>query len=219
MSDRERLMPWPRVAIGFAGTNRDDILPGAPGWSTWVHPCMGPRIEQMGYHADAVTAWFDMHREEIWRQPKPWRDEYPAWLAARQAPIVMQEAWEDIPASVAYPRAAIAAAFPGAPFHGTFDWMMALAIHWGATDILCHGAGYTSAHEFHFQRPAAWYWIGVARGRGIAVRPGVLMEAPNPRGEYGYDYPPWPRGMHPHGRTWTRMPCCRDFNRYRGGKR
>lgn len=92
-------------------------------------------------------------------------------------PIFMQEAYPDIPASVAWPRAEInawtTAMFgPEAEldyFTSTPGEMVVHAIFEGYGEIHLYGIDLLQDEEYAYQRPGCEYWVGVARGLGIKV--------------------------------------------------
>ena len=186
--------PTGRVLIPFLGATSQGPFPSgacdiwAPAFSWRLLGRRRPRL------------WVELHRREWWRPRKTWRPNYQGGLHTQRArPILMQQHWQDVPASVRYPYALIRAEFPGAPFHGTFDWLMALAILLTVTEIVIWGVDYDSTHEEIYQKVGAAYWVGLARGCGIRVclsRGSPLLRNPMPaRQTYGYDYPPWPKGL------------------------
>ena len=72
-------------------------------------------------------------------------------------------------------------------FQSSLDFMMALAIYEGATEIHLHGAELRARHEYMAQRESFKYWMGQARGRGIHV---TVPEASGLNGAhflYGYE--------------------------------
>ena len=166
-------------------------------WDIWA-----PVFTWMLLKRRRPRLWVELHRSIWWHQKKTWRQGYTQWLMRQKArPVLMQHRYAAVPRSVMYPKGAITAAFPGAPFHGTVDWLMALAIWLQVKEIAVWGVDYASSHEEVYQKVGAAYWVGVARGRGIQVRLSPqcpLLSNPMPDTQtYGYDYPPWPRGHHP----------------------
>ena len=55
-------------------------------------------------------------------------------------------------------------------FSNTIDYMIALAIYEGATEINIYGCSMETSEEYQYQRPGLHFWIGQAMGRGIKVR-------------------------------------------------
>lgn len=193
---RQRWLPTGRVIIPFLGSSGQSGWP-AGRWDIWA-PVFTWKI--LGRRRP--TLWVELHRRCWWHQPKAWRKGYRRWLQTYRArPILMQHRFSEVPASVRYPREIVQGLFSQEPFHGTFDWLMALAIYLEAKQVRVWGVDYNSAHEVVYQRGGAAFWVGLAIGAGIEV--GVsptseLLSNPMPSTQtYGYDYPPWPKGHHP----------------------
>ena len=55
-------------------------------------------------------------------------------------------------------------------FTNTIDYMLALAIYEGATEINIYGVAMNAPEEYQYQRPGIHFWVGQAMGRGIKVR-------------------------------------------------
>ena len=55
-------------------------------------------------------------------------------------------------------------------FTNTIDYMLALAIYEGATEINIYGVAMSTSVEYQYQRPGLHFWIGYAMGKGIKVR-------------------------------------------------
>lgn len=113
-------------------------------------------------------------------------------LAELPQPIYMQQRWDDIPASVEYPFAAVQESvfkgFPRGLWDTQKDWynsspayMIALALHEGATTIGLYGIDVLDDSEFTLERPCLEYLIGLAVGRGVEV---VIPEGPTALGKF-----------------------------------
>lgn len=185
-----------------------------PSWTIWAHAS----CQQL--HLPRVHRWFDIHALSVWRQGKVWYrpegDEPPTyvdWLASRLEPVVMQQHWPVVPASVPYPLRALVEAFGIVPaewvvdeatwwrlvrdrgeFSSTAAYMLALALYEGATEIALHGIDFigqdTRGIERTYQRPGMKYWVGVARGMGVpvTVAPGSWFQSQ----PFLYGYEPTP---------------------------
>lgn len=55
-------------------------------------------------------------------------------------------------------------------FSNTIDYMIALAIYEGATEINLYGVAVNTPDEYLYQRAGIHFWVGQAMGRGIKVR-------------------------------------------------
>lgn len=142
-----------------------------------VVPSFDPSAERWGLNrlmftryageCDVWDRWFDLHSaEHIQRE----RSDAWAWYARQsdQRPIYGWSLDPRIPGHAAYPRGPVQAFFDGdRDFAGSLSWMLALAIYerFDAIDLFW----FTMDVGHEWQIPSARYWIGQARGRGIAV--------------------------------------------------
>ncbi len=142
-----------------------------------VVPAFDPQAERWGMNRLMILRyggqfenwgrWFDLHTtpQIQARRPEAYR-----WYQAQTKPIYRWEIDPDVPASVAYPVAAVWEAFPESTmeFRCSLSWMLALAILEGFEEIdLFWHTLYDDEHRRSI--PSILYWIGMARGRGIAV--------------------------------------------------
>lgn len=121
------------------------------------------------------TRWFNLHSRH-WVQTQ-----YPsmlAWHRGQRRPLYTQRVWTGIPPSRAFPRKTLQRAFATARganryFTCTIAWCMALAIHERFERIKCWGVQFADrpgfAEFYASQRPCFFYWVQVARARGIEV--------------------------------------------------
>ncbi len=202
---RERILkpPYDTLHLLFTGSTAKPFMERLkehgpdPEESLWV---CSPWANQSDWLKP--EAWFDIHRAEIWSEQawkKPWHRDYQGWLRSQRTPIVMMEPSDEIKSAIRYPYDDVKRAFPDAPFAGTTDWMMALAILLGVEWIGMWGMDYCTPHELLYQRFGLTYWLGFARGRGIEVElPDDSSLLKNMLlGDYGPSYPPWPALHHP----------------------
>ena len=134
--------------------------------------------------------WHDLSWE-LWAQN--WDPKYPDWLKGNHVPIMMQDRYKDVPASIKYPFATMITEFPRGYMTNTMAYMIALALMEGVTHLGVFGCDYRSNSEYGPQRGGAEYWLGVAEGRGVQVLlpPGCdLLNKPSLL--YGYE-------SHPNG--------------------
>lgn len=54
-------------------------------------------------------------------------------------------------------------------FGSGIDYIIALAIYKGATEIHMYGVCMMDASEYSYQKPSVEFWIGIAKGRGINI--------------------------------------------------
>lgn len=122
------------------------------------------------------TRWFNLHSKKhiMGAYPSVW--DYFIHKAAGR-PVVLLKRQPDLPTSVAFPREAIQAEFatakgPNRYFTCTVCWLIALAIFekfdrielWGY-ELRDTKPGFAHAWE----RPCFFYWIQMARSRGVEV--------------------------------------------------
>jgi len=147
-----------KIAIVGGCPSTEYMAPYAdPDWEIWVHG------NQMDRHLNRrVTRIFEIHEDLSEHDP-----DYADWLVGLGIPMVV---------SSKFPmKADWISVFPDEcdvleELTSTPAYMMALAIHEGATDIALYGVDMAvDDHEYFKQRPAMYAWIGYAKGRGINV--------------------------------------------------
>ena len=119
------------------------------------------------------------------------------WLKDYKRPVVTSKAYDEWSTSEAYPIKEIAHYFGlplGVAMYSTVDYMIALAIYEGATQIDLYGVDMTSKEAPPEMLIGTAAWIGAAQARGVYVRsfvgsvyqcitnPGIALES----GLYGY---------------------------------
>lgn len=117
-------------------------------------------------------------------------------LKAATVPIYMQQHFDEIPYSVAYPLEEMTQEF-GVPrpdgsgvdayWTNSISFMIALAIHEGFEVIYIYGVDMAVGTEYVSQRPSCEYYIGIAKGRGIEVVIPVESDLLKTRFIYGYE--------------------------------
>ena len=160
-----------------------------PTWELWAHASCRHLCRR-----DPDLLW-DLHPPELWRNPKKktWDPDYPKFLAKNRTPIMMQEEYPDVPASMRYPLETIVTEFPKGYMANHLAYMVALALIEGVTHIGVFGCDYSTGSEYGAQRGCAEYWLGVAEGRGVQVMlPPLCDLLQKPSLLYGYE-------SHPNG--------------------
>ena len=160
-----------------------------PTWELWAHAScrhLCPRDPDL---------LFDLHPPELWRdsKKKTWDPHYLTWITANRVPIMMQQVYPDVPASLKYPFETMITEFPRGYMANHVTYMIALALMEGVTHIALFGCDYNTNSEYGPQRGSTEYWLGVAEGRGVqvALPPGCdLLDKPHLL--YGYE-------SHPNG--------------------
>jgi hypothetical protein len=141
--------------------------------------------------AGLATSVFELHKwagaeNALYREYNP--------VGQLQVPVFMQERYQDVPCSVAYPLAEMEALFGVSYWTNTVAYMLSLAISRKRyRRIHLFGIDYLDGRaEREFERPCTEYWIGQAMARGIAVtlpKSSAIFTATEQgeRFRYGYD--------------------------------
>lgn len=155
-----------------------------PTWEFWGH------ASSRGWYARPMDRYFDLHPRACWSRGGKKTAAYPKWLAKNTVPILMQDRYEDVPASVKYPKGRILLEFADARgyFSNHVAWMIALALTEGVSTIGLFGINYGTEGEYVRQRGSAEYWLGRAAGRGVRiVLPEQCSLLREPAILYGYE--------------------------------
>jgi hypothetical protein len=122
----------------------------------------------MAPQAKKLDVLFELHDYQWIRDEKTVR-KHIEWLRNNKTtPVFMQDHYDDIPASVKFPKDAIIEKY-GRYFTNTISWEIALAIDLGFKAIHIYGVNMANDEEFQSQRPSCEYFIGLAKGMGIEV--------------------------------------------------
>ena len=126
---------------------------------------------------------FQMHSPVIFRSEQNRNDaKHYEWLKEqRNIQIVMQDDYDDIPASVKFPLDEIVEkCLKGICLDGdgntigyftsSVSYALALAIHLGYTVIEMYGVEMETHTEYKHQRDGVTFWIGFANGKGITIK-------------------------------------------------
>lgn len=135
-----------------------------------------------------VDVLFEIHAPDVVKAEGHWED-----LKAYQGPILMQDAYPDIPNAMRYPLMEIGAKYrvPGTdvPYLTCSAAIMlayALELNPAPLEIALYGVDLLMDAEFRAQRPSVEFWLGIAYARGIKVtlqQESGLLKAPY---VYGY---------------------------------
>ena len=158
-----------------------------PTWELWAHASCRHLC------ARDPDLLFDLHPQELWRDAtkKTWDPKYFTWLQRNLVPIMMQDVYADVPASVRYPFETMITEFPRGYMTNHVAYMVALALMEGVTHLAIFCCDYTSGSEYGPQRGCAEYWLGLAEGRGVQVQIAPLCDLLNkPSLLYGYESHP-----------------------------
>ncbi len=130
-------------------------------WEIWVH---GNQMDRHLKHR--VTRIFEIHDDLSEHD-----DKYPAWLVDFGMPLVAGRAFPIKGDNVeTFPFKRAEKLLDGEHLTSTPAYMMAYALLKGATHISVYGVDMAvDDHEYFYQRPTMYAWIGYARGRGVKV--------------------------------------------------
>ena len=128
-----------------------------------------------------VDGVFQMHAEPVWKNPMNRNDpKYPQWMKQDHPyPIWMLDEYSEVPASESYPindisdNNALGKLYKDGKrrefYTSSVAYAIALAIQLDYKCIKMFGIEMESETEYRYQGEGVFYWLGVARGRGVDV--------------------------------------------------
>lgn len=132
------------------------------------------------------TRWFNMH--SLLHMLRTYPEGYD-WYKCQTKPVWLQQAQDDVPMSVAFPRAQIQSEFSTSYFTSSASWLVACAIWEGFEQIEFWGV--TPDREYAVQRPCLSFWSLKAKSMGIEVIGPDFGEPADPNNYlgpvYGYE--------------------------------
>lgn len=166
-----------------------------------------------------ADAWFQLHqRWDFTRKINP-NDPHGGhfeWLKKDHPfPIYMQEAYADIPSAVRYPLEEVCGMFDldrhTCWFRNSITYQVALAIYQGYERIEMYGWELSSNTERAYEKPAAVFWLGIAKGMGIDIYlpPGSLLMGWGKR-LYAFEDVPAINRMHCESNSWKAYGIVRE---------
>lgn len=173
--------------IALCGSHSSSLVDAPwddPSWEFWGH------ASSRAWYKRQMDRYFDLHVRACWTRGGKKGAEYPKWLAQNIVPVYMQKHYDDVPASVEYPKRRILLEFADARgyFTGQAAWMIALALTEGVSTIGLFGINYSTESEYVRQRGSAEYWLGRAAGMGVrTVLPEQCTLLREPALLYGYE--------------------------------
>lgn len=172
--------PVKRVAIVGCSDSKVTAPYDDPTWEIWA-------MNNAFAHTARQTAWFEIHpikyangkyfrrkllRPGVFQWVNEFRgqgmNDYMKSLAELNCKVYMQQHWDCIPNSVAYPLEEITKKF-GRYFTNSVSYMIALAILQGYKEIGCWGVDMATGSEYGPQRPSCEFFLGIAAGLGIKI--------------------------------------------------
>ena len=147
------------AVVGLAPSTYDDAPWMDDEWQKWGMPWDARGWPLMARH-------FEMHERRMMNADPFYTADYIERLGDCER-LYLQAPDERFPHAIAYPLDEVAQTIGGAYWSSSIGYMLALAIHEGATEIGIWGVD--AADEYQFQRQNIEYLIGLARGKGIKV--------------------------------------------------
>ena len=171
--------PLKVALVGTAPSSRMLAPFNDPSWTIWG--CSPGNQNTL----PRVDAWFELHKNLHWPENAHYGLPYIEWLKRLTIPVYMQDQGY-VPNAVIYPKDEMVNKFGKDYFTSSFSWMMALAIHMGASEIALFGIDMASRDEYIIQRPGFYFFRYVAQQQGIKVwapNESDIMQSP---GLYAY---------------------------------
>jgi hypothetical protein len=166
--------------LGTATSTRKDAPLGKPGVDIWA---LGACVDWIAGREFQVHEWFELHRWDA--IPKPAQE----LLGQVTGKLWLQEPVDGVRGDI-FPIDKLVDDF-GSDFTNSISYLIAHAIQRGYERIEIYGVDMAHDTEYNYQRPNCFYYIGLARGRGIEVYipDGSALAKASRGGLYGYDVP------------------------------
>lgn len=135
---------------------------------------------------------FEMHPRRYWGAPNV-ADRYSSF----DGPVYMQDHYDEIPNSVAYPYDEVRDKFyldamgDNLYVTNTITWMILLALHQGYKDISLYGVHMSHDTEYAYQRSSCSWALGIAHGMmlsGEKIHIRIAEQSSLLKAEYEYGY-------------------------------
>ena len=134
-----------------------------PSWEFWVHTSVVNKCPK-----DRADLLIDTHPPHCFKEGKKnGFDDYYAFLKRSRTPVLMQEVYPEIPASVRFPKEQIKQQYPF-EFGSLVAQLIGLALIQGVTHLGFWGVEYRDM-EYVDQRPNTVLWVGIAAGQGVQI--------------------------------------------------
>jgi len=139
-------------------------------------------------------AWFEVHGKALlWPQDAHYGPQYIEWMKTLTCPVYLlpnhhtdPDQTPIVPNARIIPMWELVAEFGPYDFTSSFTWMMAMAIHEGATQVKLYGIDMASRDEYIQQRAGAYGFFKEAWRRGIDVDAPNESDIMQPPPLYGY---------------------------------
>jgi hypothetical protein len=147
---------------------RINIMGSGPGWQDTPiddGEIWGVNNTHMLRNVDRII---DVHHNRF--NPEEMKDKaHMHFLKKKMVPTYAQREIEGNPYIKAYPLEEVIKEFGADYFGSGIDYIIALAIYEGATDIHLYGICMLTNSEYSHQKASVEFWLGYAMGRGINV--------------------------------------------------
>lgn len=159
-----------KVAIvGFSANTRNLVPYNNPDFELWTMNNFY-KVKDLA-EATNISRVIDVHNTwEFYRDNDRYDDEHLDWMRQEHPyTIYLWNPSPTFPSAKHYPLEVYMEAFPDAIYTSSIDYLMAMAIYEGVDEIWPIGIEMAHGSEYFHQRFGFYYWIGLARGRGIKV--------------------------------------------------
>lgn len=182
----------PLCIIGTASTSKDAPYDMQLDGTEYVYDIWGINTALVKEDVKRMDACFEMHPKRYWGLQAVTER-----LKEFGGPVYMQDHYEEIPNSLAYPRDAIKKKYlwepMGEKFYvtNTIVYMFLMALEEGYTDISFYGIHMSHATEYAYQRACVSWVLGIVHGyilMGKKYKIYIPPESQLMRAEYEYGY-------------------------------
>lgn len=160
-----------KVAIVGGAAKKDcGVLSLGKSWEVWGLNLVAPAWFFQAYIG--IDKMFHIHkRSDLIKEIPEHVFAFEEWAAKHEeVEFVLLEPWDAIPNATIFPHEELRKMPRGSYHCSSFDWMIAYALHLGATEImLCGVQMYRDRGEPISSGPCIEYWCGYAEGRGVKV--------------------------------------------------
>lgn len=166
--------------VGFASSTRDLAPYDDPAWDV-----IG--LNALFRFIPRADLWADIH--ENWAEDNPEGVDYEGWMRGCGVPVLMNRARPQLPTSVTLPidrMIDIGADY----FTSTVAMLIAWGVYQGYKEIGLWGIDLIVGTEYEVQKACAEFWLGIAHGRGVAVRLPDQCALLKHSHRYGYEKEP-----------------------------
>lgn len=182
----------PLCIIGTAGTSKDAPYDMQVDGDEYVYDIWGINTALVKEDVKRIDVCFEMHPKRYWGQTM-----VTDRLNEFGGTVYMQDHYDSIPKSVAYPREAIKKKYhldvmgDNLYVTNTIVWMLLLALEEGYTDISLYGIHMAHQTEYAYQRASCSWVLGIIHGwilQGLDYKLTIPEESQLLQAEYEYGF-------------------------------